>query len=215
MSSLAAASTDSSSRSEICFSSSVARDRIGLLRQLGLELFVQAQQVEPVGVELGGLLEVQRAELVALLVIRQDGETRLRGSQRHLLALVGQARGEDGVLELVVLLGQLGGDQPAFAGLPQPVEPLAVVAVGGLLLLTERPELVAAEEVGVAGDDRGLLRHFLLADPDRAALLRTVEQVALKLLLELGWAADGSRRHREDSIRVAIPPAAPSCAPCP
>ena len=77
-------------------------------------------------------------------------------------------------------------DQPALAGLAQPVEPLALVAAGRLLRLAQRLELLAAEEVGVAADDLRLLRDLLLADAHRAPLLGALEQVPLEPRLELG-----------------------------
>src|SRR5439155_1107129 len=145
---------------------------------------------------------VARETSVALLVGRQDREAGERGSERQLLALERHPRGEDGVLELVVLLGELGGDEPTLAGLTQPVEPFARLAVRGRLLVAERAELVTAEEVGVTRDDRRLLRHLFLAAADRSSLLRSVVEVALELLLELRRAADRGRRHLEDSIRL-------------
>src|SRR5207249_11990862 len=57
-------------------------------------------------------------------------------------------------------LRELGGDESALARLAEPVEPLALVLVGARLLVPQRPQLVAAEEVGKARDDRCLLRHL-------------------------------------------------------
>src|SRR5436309_1523772 len=74
--------------------------------------------------------------------------------------------GRDLVLGLVVFLRQLSCDEPALAGLPEPVEPFAPIFVRALLLVSERPQLVTAEEVGVPGDDRRLLRYLFLADAD-------------------------------------------------
>ena len=179
----------------------VTRDRVGLLGQVRLELLVRAQQLEPLLVELGRLLPVELAELVALLVVGDHREPRERRAKRQLLALEGQARGEDRVLELVVLLGQLGGDEPALARLAQPVEPLALVSVRAVPPRHGAPELVAAEEVGVASDDRRLLGNLLLADADGPALLRPLVEIALELFLELRRAAYRGRRHLEDSIR--------------
>jgi hypothetical protein len=92
---------------------------------------------------------VQLTELVALVVVRDHRKTRERRAKRQLLALEGQACGEDRVLEFVVLLGQLGGDEPTLTGLAQPVEPLALVSLRSVLLLTQGPKLLAAEEIGV------------------------------------------------------------------
>jgi len=123
----------------------VPRDRVGLARELGLELLGRAQQVQPVRVELGGALGVELAELLALLVRLEDREPRLCRPQRQLLAPVGDPRGEDRVLERVVALRELGEEEPGLAGLAQPVEALALVAVGALLGLAQHVELVAAE----------------------------------------------------------------------
>jgi len=139
---------------------------------------------------------LELAELVAVTVSGQDGELRSRGAKRQLLAEERHARGQDRVLELVLPLGELGRDEPALAGFAEPVQPFLLVAVGLLLLVAEGTELLPAEEVRVAGDDRRLLRDFLLADADRASFLGTFEQVALKLPLELRGAPDRSYGHR-------------------
>src|SRR4029079_13335387 len=102
---------------------------------------------------------------------------------------------EDRVLDRVVALGQLGDEKPGLARLAEPVEPLTLVALRVLLGRAERVELPAAEEVGVARDDRRLLRDLLLAHAYRAALLRALEEVALELGLVLGRASDGGRAH--------------------
>jgi hypothetical protein len=192
----------------------VTSDRVGLLGQVRLELLVRAQQFESLLVELGRLLPVQLTELVALLVIRDHCKTRERRAKRQLLTLEGQARGENRVLELVVLLGQLGGDEPTLTGLAQPIEPLALVSVRNLLLVTQGLKLLAAEEIGVANDDRRLLGDLLLADADGPALLRPLVEVALELLLELRRAAYGGRRHLEDSIQRRGRRAPPAGRPC-
>ena len=70
--------------------------------------------------------------------------------------------------------------RPPLARLAQPVEQLALVAVGRLLGLAQRVELLAREEVGVAADDLRLLRDLLLADAHRAPLLGALEEVALR-----------------------------------
>src|SRR5204863_9555904 len=139
----------------------VPRDRVGLARELRFELLGRAQQVEPIGIEGGGGVSLERAQLLPLVVVREKREPRLRRSQRQLLAAVRDARGQDRVLERVVALGELGEEQAGLAGLPQPVEPLALVAVGAFLGVSQDVELVAAEEVGVARDDRRLLRDLL------------------------------------------------------
>ena len=179
----------------------VPSDRIGLCRELGLELLVGADQVEPVGVERGRSFAIDRRELVAVAIALDDRELRLRRPQRDLLALEVDARGQDRVLELVVSLGELRRDDPALACLSEPVQPLPFVAACPSLLLPERVELLAAEQIGVPGDDRRLLGRLLLAHPDRASLFGTLVQIPLELVLELGRGADDSRRHSEDSIR--------------
>ena len=75
-----------------------------------------------------------------------------------------------------------------------------VGSAGTLLLVAERTQLVAAEEIRVTRDDRRLLGDLLLPDANGAALFRPLVEVPLQLLLELRRAADRSRRHREDSI---------------
>ena len=99
------------------------------------------------------------------------------------------------VLELVLALGGLRGDQAALARLAQPVEALAVVAGRGLLVLAQRVELADGEEVGVAADDRRLLRRLLLADAHRPPLLRALEEVALQTRLEFRSVEDRFRAH--------------------
>ena len=146
------------------------------------------------------------AELVPIWVGAEDGELRLRRAQRHLLALERDARGEDRILELVVPLGELCSDEPAFARLSQPVQPLALSLVGARLFLLQRAELLAAEEIRVARDDRGLLGHFFLAHANSAPLLGALVQVPLDLLLELRRRADYRRRHSKG----LYPPPEPS-----
>src|SRR5207247_1463554 len=106
----------------------VARDRVRLARQLGLELFGRPQEVEPVGIELGRAVGLERAELLALAVVVEDREPSLGRAQRELLAAIGHPGGEDRVLDRVVPLGELGEEEAGLAGLAEPVEPLALVA---------------------------------------------------------------------------------------
>src|SRR5207302_11322384 len=101
----------------------------------------------------------------------------------------------DRVLERVVALGQLGDEEPGLARLAETEEALALVSLGVLLRRVEHVELVAAEEIGVARDDRGLLGTFLLAHPHVASFLRSVELVPPELRFVLGWAPDGGRAH--------------------
>src|SRR5205807_1164584 len=103
-------------------------------------------------------------------VVVEHRELRLRGPQRHLLVLERDARRKDRVLELVVALGELGRDQPTLTGLAQAVEPFALIDLGALLFVPQRMELIAAEEILVTRDDRGLLRDLLLAHANGAPL---------------------------------------------
>ena len=70
----------------------------------------------------------QLAELLAVGVLVQHGELRLCRAQRQLLVAERQPRGELAVLQLVLALDQLGGDDPALADLAQPVELLPLVS---------------------------------------------------------------------------------------
>ena len=115
--------------------------------------------------------------------------------KRHLLAAKRDARGEDPVLELVVALDELVRDQAALAGLPQAVEPLALVARRAGLGLAQRVELAPAEEVVVARDDRRLLGGLLLPHPHRARLLGALEHVLAEPVLELDGAANDCDGH--------------------
>src|SRR5579862_9606870 len=141
-------------------------------------------------------LALDRAELLPCRVVGQHGEARLGRAQRQLLAAEDEPRREDRVLELVLPLGERGVDDASLARLPQAVEALALLGRRRILLGAERLELLAREEVGVAGDDRGLLGGLLLADPDGAVLLRRLDVVgAIRGLVLLG-PADGGRAHR-------------------
>ena len=159
----------------------VARDRIGLAAQVRLELLVRADQVEPLLVEVRGAPPIELSELLAVLVLGDDRE------------LEPHACGQLGVLELVVALRELGGHEAALTCLAQPVEPFSPLAVAPVLLLAQRLELLATEEVGVARDDRGLLRDLLLPHANGAPFLGALVQVPLELFLELRRAADRSR----------------------
>ena len=163
-----------------------------------------ASSCEPVGIEPRRLRPLEVAELLAVGVAVVHRQARLRGAQRHLLALERDARADERVLERVLLVRELGGDDPALARLPQPVEALAVFALRGVLRLVQRLELRAREQVGVAGDDRRLLRHLLLADANGAAFLGALEVVVAQARLVLGWGANGCGRHgSEQTSRAA------------
>ena len=77
-------------------------------------------------------------------------------------------------------------DQAGLAGLPEPVDALALDAGDRVFGLLQRVELLAGEELAVARDDLGPLRDLLLADPDGAPFLGALEQVALELGLVFG-----------------------------
>ena len=72
---------------------------------------------------------VELAQVVAIAIAGQDGELGLGRAKRQLLPTPVEADGEQPVLELVLLHGQLGRDDARLACLPQPVEVL--VLVGG------------------------------------------------------------------------------------
>jgi hypothetical protein len=70
--------------------------------------------------------------------------------------------------------------------------------------LAQRLELLPREEVGVRRHDGGLLGDLLLADPHRPALLRALEDVALKARLVLGRGADGGDAHLALNLHEAL-----------
>ena len=170
-------------------------DRVRLAGELRVQRLPRRDELQPVGVQARGLGLLQLAELLAVAVGLQHGEARLCGPQRQLVAPEAHPGGEDRVLERVLLLGELARDQAALTGLPQAVEALPLAALGAVLGLSERLELAAREEVRVARDDRCLLRDVLLADAHGAALLGTLEVVALEAGFVVGGGADGGRGH--------------------
>src|SRR5436309_12480770 len=157
----------------------VASDRVGLLAEIGLQLLVRAEQLEPLQVERRRRLALELTKLVTVPVARQNGQLGDRGSERELLTLEGKTRRQDRVLELVVLLRQLRGDQTALTGLPQSIQPLAPISLGLRLLVAEGAQLVAAEEILVARHDRRLLRDLFLADANGAAFFGPLEAIPL------------------------------------
>ena len=175
----------------------VSLDRIDGPRELGRELVLGAHQLSPSFVEAGGRIAVHFAELLAVAVRRQDGEPGLCRPERDLFALERDALGEDRVLECVLALRELLVGNPGLALLAQAIETLGLVAVGLLLGRAERIELLAAEEVGVRGDDRGPLGDLLLAHAHGADLFGTLEEVGAEPLLVLRGAANCCDRHRE------------------
>src|SRR5439155_6046186 len=158
----------------------VALDRVVDAADLRLEQLAGSDHLEPLVVERRGEVSGKPAELFAVAVGRQHGEPRLRRSQRQLIVLELDPRGENRGLEGVLTLREVGGNQPGLAGLPQAVEPLSLVALSGLLLgLAERLQLLPREEIGVAGDDLRALRDLLLPVPDGAALHGALLQITL------------------------------------
>jgi hypothetical protein len=157
------------------------------------------QELAPLVVQLRRRLHGEVAELVAVAVGGEHGEPALGLSKRHGLASELDRRGQLGVLEGVLPLDQLGRDQPFLAGLTQPVDALVLVrVVGAPLGLVQRLQLVAREEVGVAGDDRGLLRRLLLAHAHRAPLLGALVDVRPQTRFELVGRANDDGRHRAE-----------------
>ena len=175
----------------------VSLDRIDGPRELGRELVLGAHQLSPSFVEAGGRIAVHFAELLAVAVRRQDGEPGLCRPERDLFALERDPLGEDRVLECVLALRELLVGDPGLALLAQAIETLGLVALGLLLGRAERIELLAAEEVGVRGDDRGPLGDLLLAHAHGADLFGTLEEVGAEPLLVLRRAANCCDRHRE------------------
>src|SRR5262249_9307307 len=183
----------------------VALDRVGDARELGRELLAGCDQLEPVGVEARARVGLELAELLAIGIGRQHRELRLRVPKRHLLAAERDPLCEQPVLELVLLLDERGRDEPALARLAEPVEQLALLARSPFLRLTQRLELLPAEEVGVAPHDLRLLGRLLLADADRAPLLGALVEIAREALLELrGCANRGDRQSRRTLADEAL-----------
>ncbi len=109
--------------------------------------------------------------------------------------------GELGVLESVLKRRDARGDDARLAGLPQAVEPLAlVVARLRLPSLAEHLELLWGEEIGIPRDDRCLLGGALEPGAHGARLLGSLEQVVAEACFELVRRASG---HAE-----RLPPAA-------
>ncbi len=166
--------------------------RIRLLGELGLERLPRPEQLEPLAVEARRGLEHALPEPIAITVLVEHRELRLRRPERDRLAVLLDPAGQDRVLERVLALGELRGDDPARARLSKANEPLALVVLGGPLRAAERRVLLAREEICVAGDDRRLLARLLLAHTDRSELLGALVDEAREPLLE-GVDGDGGR----------------------
>ena len=102
----------------------------GLARELGVERLALLHQRVAGAVEARGGVGGELAQLVARRVVVQHRELRLRRAERQRLAAELDPLGEDGVLELVGLVGELADDDAAGRGLAQPVEALALLAPG-------------------------------------------------------------------------------------
>ena len=132
--------------------------------------------------------------------VGEHGHLRLCVAERHLLAPEGDALGEHAVLQLVLALDERGRDETALARLAQPVQQLALVALGAVLGLAQRLELLDAEEVGVALDDLGLLGDLLLAHAHRAASSERSKRYRARRLSNSVGRADGSDAHAPDNV---------------
>ena len=178
----------------------VALDRIGDAGEVRRECVFVPQQFATQLVEGGGCVGLEVAQLFAVAVLGQDGQLCLRRPQRHLLAFERDSLGENRVLQLVLALGQLTVGEARLAFLSQAVEPLALVALGLLLVRAKRVELLAAEEVGVARDDLRALGNLLLPDAHGSDFLRALEDVRAEAILVLRRAANrGDAGHRRQS----------------
>src|SRR4029077_13928646 len=132
----------------------------------------------------------------AIFVLRENGQSRLRGAEWQFLVLELESRSEDRVLERVLSLGHLGRNDSGLTRLPKPVQPLAVVASRCVFFGRAKGiELLPAEEVAIADDDFRPLGDLLFADPYGPALLRAVVEVAPKLGFVLGGGANGCSAH--------------------
>ena len=117
---------------------------------------------------------------VAARVLGLEREPCLGRPERQLVAVPRDPCGEQGVLECVLLLGELARHEPVLAGEPQPGDRLAVAVLCRGLGLVERLELLAREEIRVPRDDRRLLRRLLLPHPHGPCLLGALDPVGLE-----------------------------------
>ncbi len=138
------------------------------------------------------------AELLALRVVGHDGELRLGGAERQLLA-AGRSparRGSRSRARPRARLSSMSAIRPALAGLAQPVER----ARARRPKARSRPRCSASscsrvKSSRVARDDLRALRDLLLPDADRAAFLCALEEVALELGFVLGRGSNGGDAH--------------------
>ncbi len=183
----------------------VARDGVGEPGHLRLQDVSRGEQSAALVVEGGGHIDRRGAEGAAVGVAGLDREPRLRRAKREVLALPRHAGGEEGVLERVLALGELAIDDPFLArdAKARDLLPTVVRRVG--LGSGERLELLTGEEVGVARNDRGLLRRLLLPHADGARLLRAlleirVEATLERLRVEAHAATSAPRRRRASDV---------------
>ena len=156
------------------------------------------EQLEPLVVEGRVRVGVEIAELLAVAVLVQQREPRLRRAERQLLAPERRSaprarRSRARPRARRARRRRSRPRRPCAAGRAPRARPRTPP-----LGLPERLELISREEVGVAGDDLGLLGGLLLAHAHGAALLRALEQVLLQPLLVVERRVDPGCRHREE-----------------
>ena len=103
-------------------------DQVGLARGGRVGGVAPGDEAPALVVQRRGDGERSCAELLALPVLVEHGESCLRGAQRQLVAAPFDACREEHVLERVLRVHELLDDEPRLAGLAQPVEPFAVVS---------------------------------------------------------------------------------------
>ena len=163
----------------------VAGDGIDDARDVRFEPVAGDEQRAPFLVEGRRDREHRVPERVAARVLGLEREPGLGRPQRQLLPVPGDARGEQGVLERVLLLGELARHDALLARQAQSGDRLARLVRGRRLRLTQRLQLLAREEIRVARDDRRLLGGLLLPHAHRARLLGALDPVRLQPGLEL------------------------------
>src|SRR5262249_11021497 len=138
----------------------------------GVELPGGAEHLEPLGVEVRRAVSGYLPEPFPLAVIPEDGQLRLRGADRQLLALELDPRGENRVLERVLAFRKLSRDHPCLTRLAQAIQALAIGVVARVLFgRSECLQLLAAEQIPVTSNDLRPLRDLLLAHSDGPAFL--------------------------------------------
>ena len=159
--------------------------RVGDTAQVGAELFGCARDPEPPLVHRRRRVGLDLSELFPVGVLRQHGEPRLRRAERDRLASVVDPDGEDLVLHLVLEVDELSRDETPFTRLAQAVQPLALDRLLlGALRLAQQIQLLAGEQIRVAGDDGRCFRALLLSDADGAGLFGPLARVRAERRLE-------------------------------